>query len=146
MAYGERTKRSLNKIPSTCLLPKKRNETKRKKITRVSYMQNLKQKRQKVNPQMSHQGNTDNSRHKMRSTKNKLNLNPKLIFPDNFNQTRTQTKYSLLLKKRTLLLQWGNYAHGHLKKLPHSSAYLYVTIKNSCSSKVLFLQTDLPIC
>jgi hypothetical protein len=39
----------------------------RNKITREPNMQNLKQKRQKVNPQMSRQENTDNSRHKMRN-------------------------------------------------------------------------------
>jgi hypothetical protein len=39
----------------------------RKKITRVPNMQNLKQKRQKVNLQMSRQRNTDNIGRKMRN-------------------------------------------------------------------------------
>jgi hypothetical protein len=38
-----------------------------KEITRVPNMQDLKQKRQKVNPQMSRQRNTNNSRYKMRN-------------------------------------------------------------------------------
>jgi hypothetical protein len=47
MAHGKRPMRSHNKIPSTC----RRSEmNQRKKITRVPNMQNLKQKRQKVNP------------------------------------------------------------------------------------------------
>jgi hypothetical protein len=38
----------------------------RKQIARVPNMQKLKQKRRKVNPQMSRQRNTDNSRQNMR--------------------------------------------------------------------------------
>jgi hypothetical protein len=59
MEHGTwREMRSHNKIPSTY----RRSEMKqRKKITRVPNMQNIKQKRQKVNPQMSRQRNTDNS-------------------------------------------------------------------------------------
>jgi rhodanese-related sulfurtransferase len=74
MAHDERPMRSHNKISSTC----RRSEMKqRKKITRVPNMQNLNQKCQMVNPQMSRQQNTNRSRHKMRNmllTKDIMNI------------------------------------------------------------------------
>jgi hypothetical protein len=63
-----------NKIPSTS---RKSEMKQRKNITRLPNMQNLKQKRQKVNPQRSRKRNTDNSRHKMRNmvpTKDFINI------------------------------------------------------------------------